>query len=165
MKQDIAQIIQRLYDIDVDVVLTRPDAKFGDYATNVALQLPKPLARNPREIAEEISRALRDSGEFSEISVAGPGFINIRLSDKALLGLALREPELQYSGTNFVIEYSCPNAFKELHTGHLYQTIFGDILARLIEQSGATVHRTSFGGDVGLHVAKCVWGMILPKKF
>ena len=170
MKQDIAQIIQRLYDIDVDVVLTRPDAKFGDYATNVALQLAKPLARNPREIAEEISRALRDSGEFSEISVAGPGFINIRLSDKALLGLALREPELQYSGTNFVIEYSCPNAFKELHTGHLYQTIFGDILARLIEQSGATVHRTSFGGDVGLHVAKCVWGMIdrlggeLPEK-
>ena len=53
MKQDIAQIIQRLYDIDVDVVLTRPDAKFGDYATNVALQLAKPLARNPREIAEE----------------------------------------------------------------------------------------------------------------
>jgi arginyl-tRNA synthetase len=64
------------------------------------------------------------------------------------------------SGKTYVIEYSCPNAFKELHTGHLYNTIAGDILARLIEQSGAVTHRTSFGGDVGLHVAKCLWGII-----
>lgn len=59
-----------------------------------------------------------------------------------------------------MVEYSCPNAFKELHTGHLYNTIAGDVLARLIEHAGATVHRTSFGGDVGLHVGKCMWGIL-----
>jgi arginyl-tRNA synthetase len=60
-----------------------------------------------------------------------------------------------------VFEYSCPNAFKELHTGHLYQTVFGDTASRLMLLGGADLHRTSFGGDVGLHVAKCLWGMVV----
>ena len=159
MNETISQILQKLYDVQTDVVLTRPDAKFGDYATNVALQLAKPLGRNPREIAEEIAGALREAGEFSEVSVAGPGFINMTLGASALLSAIAEEPHPVNAGRNVVLEYSCPNAFKELHTGHLYQTIFGDILARLLLVSGAKVNRTSFGGDVGLHVAKCLWGM------
>ena len=159
MNETISQIIQKLYDVQVDVVLTRPDAKFGDYATNVALQLAKPLGRNPREIAEEIAKELRDSGAYENVEIAGPGFINITLGSEALLALIREEPRAFNSGQNVVLEYSCPNAFKELHTGHLYQTIFGDILARLLLVSGARVQRTSFGGDVGLHVAKCLWGM------
>jgi arginyl-tRNA synthetase len=92
--------------------------------------------------------------------VAGPGFINITLSDAILLAQATAEVPQSMAGTNYVVEYSCPNAFKELHAGHLYQTIAGDVIARLLEQSGATVHRTNFGGDVGLHVAKAMWGII-----
>lgn len=159
MNETISQILQKLYDVQTDVVLTRPDAKFGDYATNIALQLAKPLGRNPREIAEEIAGALREAGEFSEVSVAGPGFINMTLGVSGLLSAITEEPRPVNAGRNVVLEYSCPNAFKELHTGHLYQTIFGDILARLLLVSGAKVNRTSFGGDVGLHVAKCLWGM------
>lgn len=159
MEQRIVQIIRELYNVDQDVVLTRPDSKFGDYATNVALQLAKPLGRSPRDIAEEISSKLTETGEFREVTVAGPGFINLFLSDVVLMKVAVRAPKPQHDGTHFVIEYSCPNAFKELHTGHLYNTIFGDILARMLEQSGAKVSRTSFGGDIGLHVAKCMWGM------
>ena len=160
MKDTVLRVVRDLYDVDADVLLTRPDPKFGDYATNIALQLAKKLCKNPRDIAEEIAGEMRQIGDFAEVSIAGQGFINIRLSDSSLLNYALREPAAVHKDINFVIEYSCPNAFKELHTGHLYQTIFGDILARLIENSGATVHRTSFGGDVGLHVAKCLWGMI-----
>ncbi len=170
MNDIIAASVQKLYDISVDVTLTRPDPKFGDFATNVALQLAGKVGKNPRDIAEELANELNTTGSFSQVEVAGPGFINLRLSDSTLLADALRQPARQDEGRSFVIEYSCPNAFKELHTGHLYQTIAGDILARLVEQSGANVHRTSFGGDVGLHVAKCVWGMvaelggILPEK-
>lgn len=160
MNEVVVSTIKRLYDVDLSVVLTRPEPQFGDYATNVAMQLAGRLQRNPREVAEEIATELRNSGEFSEVSIAGPGFINLRLSDEKLRELADRKPEQINDGTDYVIEYSCPNAFKELHTGHLYQTIFGDILARMIERSGANVQRTSFGGDVGLHVAKCVWGMV-----
>lgn len=81
------------------------------------------------------------------------------LGVSGLLSAITEEPRPVNAGRNVVLEYSCPNAFKELHTGHLYQTIFGDILARLLLVSGAKVNRTSFGGDVGLHVAKCLWGM------
>ena len=159
MDKQLSSLVKQLYDVTLDVALTRPDAKFGDFATNVALQLAKPLGRNPREIAEELSDALRQTGEFESVEVAGPGFINLTLGGEALLGQIFNEPSPVNAGRNIVLEYSCPNAFKELHTGHLYQTIFGDILARLLLVSGAKVSRTSFGGDVGLHVAKCLWGM------
>lgn len=160
LSDQIAHIVQELYGHSIDVRLDRPEARFGDYATNVALQLAKPLGKNPREVADELAGKLRDTNTFREVTVAGPGFINVFLSDASLLEQAQSATAHTAEGEQVVVEYSCPNAFKELHTGHLYQTIFGDILARLLEQTGATVHRTSFGGDVGLHVAKCLWGMV-----
>ncbi|MES2876107.1 MAG: arginine--tRNA ligase [Patescibacteria group bacterium] len=160
MNTAVQDAVKQLYDIDVEVVLTRPEPQFGEYSTNIALQLAGRLQRNPREVASEIAERLKQSEAFAQAEVAGPGFINLRVSDQALYALADATARPLNEGVNYVIEYSCPNAFKELHTGHLYQTIFGDILARMIERSGATVHRTSFGGDVGLHVAKCLWGMV-----
>jgi arginyl-tRNA synthetase len=160
MNETVSRVVKELFDVDIDVVLTRPEPQFGDYSTNVALQLAGRLGRNPREVAAEIAEALKRTDSFSSVEVAGPGFINAWLSDDALRTLASAAPARLNDGVKYVIEYSCPNAFKELHTGHLYQTIFGDILARMIERSGATLQRTSFGGDVGLHVAKCLWGMV-----
>ena len=81
----LKKIIDELYQQQVDVQLTRPDPKFGDFATNAALQLAKPLGKNPREIAEAIAEELRGRQEFSEVSVVGPGFINVTLSDQAML--------------------------------------------------------------------------------
>lgn len=156
----ITTTLKTLYGIDHVAPIERPDAQFGDVATNVALQLAKPLGRNPRDIANELADALRAHPIFREISVAGPGFINMRLSEHTLRQLASATISQSLHDTRIVVEYSCPNAFKELHTGHLYQTIIGDILCRILEVSGARVTRTSFGGDVGLHVAKCLWGMV-----
>lgn len=160
MEQSLKQAIFELYNVDTQPLLTRPEPQFGDFATNVALQLARQVGKNPREIAEQIAGKLRDTGEYSRVEVAGPGFINIALSDAALLRQANATAAKIYDGVSYVTEYSCPNAFKELHTGHLYQTILGDVIARLIERAGATVHRTSFGGDVGLHVAKCMYGIL-----
>lgn len=160
MEQKLTQFISELYGMSVDVKVTRPDPQFGDYATNVAMQLAGPLGKNPRDIAMELAEALRATGDFSDVTIAGPGFINIRLSDMGLLGLIHRKPAQVYAGQKIVFEYSCPNAFKELHTGHLYQTVFGDTASRLMLAGGANLQRTSFGGDVGLHVAKCLWGMV-----
>lgn len=159
MEREIYNAVKQLYNIETTVTLTRPDPRFGDWATNVALQLAKPLGKNPRDIAEEIAEHLRDEPDFTEVTVAGPGFINVRLSDAALIRAMYTRPATPYAGQTLVFEYSCPNAFKELHTGHLYQTIFGDIASQLMLLGGATLHRTSFGGDVGLHVAKCLYGM------
>lgn len=159
LARHVQLVVAEKYHLETEVVFDRPDPKFGDAATNVALQLAGKLGKIPREVAEEIATALRDRPMVKEVTIAGPGFINIRLNDEALLAGLEKKAARSLEGVNYVLEYSCPNAFKELHTGHLYQTIFGDIVARLLETAGATVHRTSFGGDVGLHVAKCLYGM------
>ena len=80
MEQLLQDTVRHLFGVELPIQLTRPDAQFGDYATNVALQLAKPLGRSPREIADELSLALRESDVFSDVSVAGPGFINLRIA-------------------------------------------------------------------------------------
>lgn len=160
MEQTLQQIVQRLYDTTMNVTLTRPDPQFGDWATNVALQLAKPLGKNPREIAEEIAEALRQTGEFSEVTVAGPGFINLRLTDQAVLGLIRREPAVTRRGQTVVIETNNPNPFKPMHIGHAYNATLADTLANLYAVSGATVERVSYHGDVGAHVGKIMWALL-----
>src|SRR5581483_3810308 len=80
-------VVQDLFGVTIDPVLTRPDEQFGDYATNLALQLAKQVNRNPREIAEVVADHLRKvlKDTIKEVSVAGPGFINIRFTDSYLL--------------------------------------------------------------------------------
>lgn len=151
-----------VFDVTADVQLTRPEEQFGDFATNVALQLSKSVGKNPREIAETLAERLKTdlADVINEVTVAGPGFINLTLSDKALVELANAKPTQALAGKTVVAEYSDPNPFKELHAGHLYTTLVGDAIANLLEHAGGEVHRVNFGGDVGLHVGRCMWGII-----
>lgn len=167
MKQEIVQALaaacSELFALtDVVVVLTRPDEQFGDYATNIAMQLAGTLHKNPREVAEMIAAHVRVllRGKITEVSVAGPGFLNIRLSDKALMAAAYEQPAKPYIGKTMLVEYSDPNPFKPLHAGHLYTTLVGDMIARLIERAGAKAIRLNYGGDVGLHVGRSMWAII-----
>jgi len=147
------------------VVLTRPDEQFGDYSTNIALQIAGKLRLNPRDCATQIVEALQAAlGEgVTSIAVAGPGFINITLSDNELLGqaaAAVHDKPTTYQNKVVVTEYSDPNPFKALHAGHLYTTIVGDVISKLIQTAGGQVHRVNFGGDVGLHVGRAMWAII-----
>ncbi len=160
METRIAEIVKNVFDTDVVVGLSRPEPQFGDYATNVALQLANILGQSPRDVAEQIATQLRASDDIKEVSVAGPGFINIRMHDAALLAEAMRQPAQPLQGKVIVAEYSDPNPFKVLHAGHLYTTIVGDSIARLVEAAGASVHRVNFGGDVGRHVAANMWAIL-----
>lgn len=162
LKQVIATVCQELFSVDVSVALTRPDEQFGDYATNVALQLSKQVSKNPREVAEELAVKIREKCEKSvkSVVVAGPGFINITLDDETLLESLDAQNPLPLMGKVIVTEYSDMNPFKQSHIGHLYTTVVGDVISRLYEAAGATVHRVNFGGDVGLHVAKTMWGIL-----
>lgn len=164
IKTIITDCVQELYDVKVDLDITRPDAKFGDFASNVALQLAKkivnPPAGGPREIAEELAAKVLENETIIKAEVAGPGFINITLSDKALWKLANGQSNKYLDGQTIVAEYSDPNPFKILHAGHLYTSIVGDAIANLLENAGAEVHRVNFGGDVGLHAAKSMWAII-----
>jgi len=159
IKQAIARAAKDLFDIDVEVELTRPDEQFGDYATNVALQLASRLGKNPREIAESLSAAT-DAPLIKKTEVAGPGFLNITLSDDALVESLGSSPAQSYVSKVVVAEYSDPNPFKVLHAGHLYTSVVGDAVANLLETAGGEVHRVNFGGDVGLHVGKTMWAIL-----
>lgn len=166
----MAQVVRDTLGIDTTVALTRPEEQFGDYATNVALQLAKQLGRPPRQIAEELAETMRAElgDQASEVSVAGPGFINIRLNDtvlKAELGKMLDGGQTygrseRYQGQVIVAEYSDPNPFKVLHAGHLYTSVMGDAIANLFQAAGGEVHRVNFGGDVGMHVGKTLWAIL-----
>jgi arginyl-tRNA synthetase len=162
LEQAIATAVQTLYGIEVAIELTRPEEQFGDFATNVALQLAKQVGKSPRdvgaELAEKLKAELRDS--VAEITIAGPGFLNLRLNDQALIKALGVEAPKTLSGKTIVAEYSDPNPFKVLHAGHLYTSIVGDAIANLLENAGAAVHRVNFGGDVGLHVGKTMWAMV-----
>jgi len=168
MNNKVADIVRTLYGIETEVVLTRPDVQFGDYSTNIALQIAKSLTINPREIAEAIASELRQQDVFDNVTIAGPGFINLRIKNDELAvqletiktqGLSYGKPST-YQGKVVVTEYSDPNPFKVLHAGHLYTSIIGDAISNLIEHAGGTVHRVNFGGDVGLHVGKTMWAIV-----
>ncbi len=159
LQERIGAIIKDVYNEDVVAVLTRPDEQFGDYATNVAMQLAGRLQKNPREIAETIASRLQ--GEMiAKAEVAGPGFINLTLQDDVLVTQLTTASSKPLAGNVVVAEYSDPNPFKVLHAGHLYTSVVGDAIANLLEQAGAEVHRVNFGGDVGLHVGKTMWAIL-----
>jgi arginyl-tRNA synthetase len=176
MKQEIqtalARVVQELFGETPEIVLSRPDEQFGDFATSIALQLAGRVGKNPREIAEAIAVKTRENLPelVQETSVAGPGFINIRLTDAALIAAMQPVQEQSLKGKRVLVEYSDPNPLKPLHAGHLYTTLVGDTMARLVQNAGAETIRLNYGGDVGLHVAKSMWGMIrelggeLPEK-
>ncbi len=153
---------------DIDIQLTEtPNKKFGDYATNIALQLAKAARKNPLDLADEIIKALPANDFIEKAEKITPGFINLWISDKWLLQQTLSiEHEKHFSvqskkfnGEKILIEYTDPNPFKEFHVGHLYSNIVGESLARLLEANGASVQRVNYQGDVGMHVAKAVWGL------
>jgi len=168
----LQKLISSLFDGDEVVELTRTEPEFGDFSTNIAMKMSKRLGQNPRAIAEKLIPEMQKIPGVKEVTVAGPGFINLRLDDATILAMltSATDTPQTLAGKEIVAEYSDPNPFKVLHAGHLYTTLVGDAVSRLLEDAGANVHRLNFGGDVGLHVGKTMWAIIqyfggeLPEK-
>ncbi|MEO5374080.1 MAG: arginine--tRNA ligase [Alphaproteobacteria bacterium] len=133
------------------------EAGHGDIATNAAMVLAKPAAKKPRELAEIIAARLRASGEVASVDVAGPGFINLRLSDdfwRERLRDALRAgPAYGDSalghGVRVNVEYVSANPTGPMHVGHGRGAVFGDALAALLEKAGFDVTREYYVNDAG----------------
>lgn len=162
LEQSIATVVFETFEIETAISLTRPDPQFGDFATNIALQLAKQIERSPREIAEELQVKLQANlaDQIAEVSVAGPGFINFRVTDTALLQAIELTPAPSRKDTSIVIETNNPNPFKAMHIGHAFNAILGDTIANFIEASGAHTYRVSYHGDVGSHVGKSMYSLL-----
>lgn len=151
-----------------DIVVEIPNEKtHGHYSTNVAMRLSSKLNKNPFEMAQEIVEEIPKDANISKIEAVKPGFINFYVSNKYLFSeiskiVSLKEKYFHLEnkkGKKIVIEYTDANPFKEFHIGHLYTNSVGESFARLQEALGAHVKRANYQGDIGLHVAKSLWGL------
>ena len=157
--------------VEADFTLEHPaDMTHGDWATNVAMLSAKKAARNPRALAEEVVARLKtkNNPDIVSIELAGPGFINFKIAptvfDKELSAAISAGEKWGWNetlkGKKVIVEYTDPNPFKEFHIGHLMSNAIGESISRLVEASDAETKRACYQGDVGLHVAKAVWGIL-----
>lgn len=166
MEAKISQVIKQLFDTDIKINLTRPDQKFGDYATNIAMQLAKKVGDNPRSIAEKIATELRKNDDFSEVSIAGPGFINLRIKPSALFEQLNSAWTDNYgenndgTGKTVVVEYPSPNMAKPYSVGHLRSGNQGWAAKRLMEVNGWKVITDNHLGDYGAPFGTWVTGFL-----
>jgi len=140
-------------DVGADPVLRTSER--GDYQANGVMALAKRLGRPPREVADDVVRAL-NLGDVATVEVAGPGFLNLTLTPSFLddqLRVLAHDDRLgvptQREPLRVVIDYSAPNVAKEMHVGHLRSTVIGDALARMNRFAGNHVIARNHVGDWG----------------
>ena len=175
MKKEIEEIIKSALTnlgLSQDVVFTveRPeDIKHGDYSSNVALIYSKEVGKNPRDLGQQIKDEIEKEKflNIAKIEIAGAGFINFYLTKEFFtqkINQILEEgnnwgKNKILEGKKVMIEYTDPNPFKPFHIGHLMANAVGESISRIIEYSGADTIRANYQGDLGLHVAKAIYGL------
>lgn len=151
----------------------------GDYSTNIALvvfsqtqnsklksQKLNSKFKNPHELAQEIVAKIPNDKLIEKVEVAGPGFINVWIKKEYLVKNLVAAVEVQpVAKKRVMLEYGDANTHKLPHIGHLFSYIYGESMARILDCAGWEVFRASYQGDIGLHVAKCLWafGQEKPK--
>ena len=164
LRAELARVARELgAPDDVAPILERPrDPAFGDWTTNLAMTLARPLGRKPREIAEALTGALDLArAGVRTVEIAGPGFINFRLATDVLAGglVALVRQGDAY-GRHDVgkrervnVEFVSANPTGPLHVGHGRQAALGDAIARLLEWTGWDVTREYYYNDAGVQIS------------
>ena len=146
-----------LQNIVVEVPKIR---EFGDFSTNAAMVLAKSLKKNPRQIAEILMTNIQSLSFVKDVSIAGPGFININVSDELwveLLSYILKKPD-EYGNSDvggnekINVEFLSANPTGPLHIGHARGAILGDVLSRLLKKNGYDVTKEYYINDYGHQV-------------
>ena len=145
-----------MFDKSFEPQLRIADERFGDFQSNGVLPYSKRNGLNPRELAQTLVEKIPDN-ELWEISIAGPGFINFKLSPEFLLQWLKKIEDTEEiikllstdSPQKIIIDYSGPNTAKQMHVGHIRSTIIGESLARLLSLQGHQVIRDNHLGDWG----------------
>ncbi|MDA1316478.1 MAG: arginine--tRNA ligase [bacterium] len=162
----IAQALEELNLPSDKLAISPPNNEnFGDYATNIALQLAKSEKKNPMVLAQHIVDAIKTGDVIEKAEVMNPGFINIHIGKNKLIEnlsqIAINKIEIPQvnSGKKIIVEYSNPNIAKPFTVGHLRSTIIGDTIANLFESTGATIYRDNHLGDWGTQFGKLIYAI------
>ena len=171
------QALNTLGVTDINVVLERPKVtEHGDLACNVAMQMARALKKNPREIATNLVETLQANPETAALiqsfEIAGPGFINMRLSDEAksaVVKKVLQEgatygQNQDHNGESILIEYVSANPTGPLHLGHARQGALGDVLSNLMKSQGWNVCREFYYNDAGVQIQTLTTSVQLRAK-
>ena len=151
--------LESINDLD-DVILENPPEKFDyDFSTNAAMVLSKKSKTDPRALAEKIKMLLdKEIKDFSKIDIAGPGFINIQLSNKAWLKIIgdIEKQKKKFGSIKknkkYNIEFVSANPTGPMHVGHCRGAVFGDVLANLLKFSGNKVTKEFYINDYGKQI-------------
>ena len=164
--------------LDIEIVFSRPpDFKLGDMATPLSFELAKKLKKNPIQIAKDIAETIVLPKGIEKAETTG-GYINFffdrKYFSKETIKKIIIDDKNYGKGSKkkekVMVEYSQPNTHKSFHIGHLRNVCLGDSLSNIMEFSGYETVRSNYIGDVGAHVAKCIWGYmkfyegIIPKE-
>ena len=141
------------------IVETPPDKFDFDFSTNAAMVLSKIIKENPRNVAEKIKKIIeKESKDFHQVSIAGPGFINIKLTDNAWIKIIkdIFKIKKKYGSNKknkkFNIEFVSANPTGPMHVGHCRGAIFGDVLSNLLKFNGNKVTKEFYVNDYGKQV-------------
>lgn len=164
IKDEIKNVVQDEFDYNAEneINLEIPkDNSFGDYSTNIAMRLTKQLKKAPRDIATQIVEALEAHTDiFSEVSIAGPGFINFRINQKHYANVIKQviAEEKQFGSSNagnglkVNVEYVSANPTGDLHPGHARGAAMGDSITRIMNFAGYDVTREFYLNDAGVQI-------------
>lgn len=151
-----------------EILVTVPTQKdYGDFATNIALKSASILKKKPIDIAQELIKNIEKGDLISEVKIIGPGFINIWVNPhvfieevKKLADNIFIFPPFHFGAQKKVmVEFAHPNTHKLFHIGHLRNIATGETIVRILEAAGNKVIRGNYQGDIGLHIAKCLYGI------
>ncbi len=158
---------------EIDIVIERPkDEKFGDYSTNIAMRLAKPLKKSPVVIANELKEEFEKNSMFEKVEIAGAGFINFYLNPdfvyKILDKIILEKENYGKSSIGnkekVMVEYVSANPTGYLHVGHGRGAVVGDVIANILNFAGYDVFREYYVNDAGSQIDKLAQSVYLRYK-
>lgn len=165
IKQEIEGLLTAA-GVDGEIELTRPPKPEMGHFAFACFGLARAEAQNPAEVAAKVAVAVEVGGFVKEVKAFGP-YVNFYLDMHEVANAVLKEISKndRYgehdvgAGQKYVIEYACPNPLKAFHMGHLKNLITGEAVVRMFVNAGYDVVRVNYQGDVGMHIAKALWGI------
>ena len=170
IKKQLTNLLQQA-GVKSDIEFTKPPkSEMGDLAFP-CFDLAKVQGKKPNEVAKEIVDILRSkkSDLVTKVELAGP-YVNFHLNPQILAKLVLQGINKDLGKHNFgkgkkiMVEFAHPNTHKAFHIGHLRNAITGESLVRILENAGYKVVRANYQGDVGMHIAKCLYAIFKYDK-
>ncbi|HOP81602.1 MAG TPA: arginine--tRNA ligase [Fervidobacterium sp.] len=169
IRQEIVGILRSHlmeFGYEYDFVVEIPEEQFGDFSTNIALVGAKYFKKPPKEIAKDFVEKFSGHRMFKEVTIAGPGFINFKVSNEFYRDFLIKFIQNPYSVWNFkkhgsiLLEYGSANPTGPLTVGHGRQVVIGDVLGNVFKFTGWEVTKEMYLNDAGRQIkllAKSVW--------